>query len=154
MNAAAPLGLALSGSDLVISRKGSLTITGEGLGFRMSGGTIRADGPLDLQTNWRWTGGDISAPGKLTSSVTMKINGGNSRRRDGTFKNTGTVLHGAGTKVALQANSSITNLKTYRLNGTLTTAKTSKITNEDELFLRSEERRVGKECRSRWSPYH
>ena len=24
----------------------------------------------------------------------------------------------------------------------------------DEAFLRSEERRVGKECRSRWSPYH
>src|SRR2546430_13523272 len=24
----------------------------------------------------------------------------------------------------------------------------------DELMLRSEERRVGKECRSRWSPYH
>ena len=24
----------------------------------------------------------------------------------------------------------------------------------DVLFLRSEERRVGKECRSRWSPYH
>ena len=23
-----------------------------------------------------------------------------------------------------------------------------------EEFLRSEERRVGKECRSRWSPYH
>ena len=23
-----------------------------------------------------------------------------------------------------------------------------------ELILRSEERRVGKECRSRWSPYH
>ena len=23
-----------------------------------------------------------------------------------------------------------------------------------ETFLRSEERRVGKECRSRWSPYH
>ena len=25
---------------------------------------------------------------------------------------------------------------------------------EAELELRSEERRVGKECRSRWSPYH
>src|SRR5256885_12237755 len=25
---------------------------------------------------------------------------------------------------------------------------------EFERFLRSEERRVGKECRSRWSPYH
>ena len=26
--------------------------------------------------------------------------------------------------------------------------------NYDELVVRSEERRVGKECRSRWSPYH
>ena len=25
---------------------------------------------------------------------------------------------------------------------------------QDRLDLRSEERRVGKECRSRWSPYH
>ena len=25
---------------------------------------------------------------------------------------------------------------------------------EDEHYKRSEERRVGKECRSRWSPYH
>ena len=23
-----------------------------------------------------------------------------------------------------------------------------------EIYMRSEERRVGKECRSRWSPYH
>src|SRR3712207_9420011 len=28
------------------------------------------------------------------------------------------------------------------------------ITTPESLFLRSEERRVGKECRSRWSPYH
>ena len=26
--------------------------------------------------------------------------------------------------------------------------------NKKESFYRSEERRVGKECRSRWSPYH
>src|SRR5688572_32984467 len=25
---------------------------------------------------------------------------------------------------------------------------------DDNLYFRSEERRVGKECRSRWSPYH
>ena len=25
---------------------------------------------------------------------------------------------------------------------------------KDDLYRRSEERRVGKECRSRWSPYH
>ena len=29
-----------------------------------------------------------------------------------------------------------------------------KIDSFNELLLRSEERRVGKECRSRWSPYH
>ena len=28
------------------------------------------------------------------------------------------------------------------------------IYNESRIFYRSEERRVGKECRSRWSPYH
>ena len=28
------------------------------------------------------------------------------------------------------------------------------ITQQEYAFLRSEERRVGKECRSRWSPYH
>src|SRR5574337_1228481 len=27
-------------------------------------------------------------------------------------------------------------------------------TGDEALFQRSEERRVGKECRSRWSPYH
>ena len=27
-------------------------------------------------------------------------------------------------------------------------------TGKDGVFDRSEERRVGKECRSRWSPYH
>src|SRR3712207_7689388 len=29
-----------------------------------------------------------------------------------------------------------------------------KLVKEGEIELRSEERRVGKECRSRWSPYH
>ena len=28
------------------------------------------------------------------------------------------------------------------------------LADEEALFDRSEERRVGKECRSRWSPYH
>ena len=32
--------------------------------------------------------------------------------------------------------------------------KTHVITKDDVLEDRSEERRVGKECRSRWSPYH
>ena len=35
-------------------------------------------------------------------------------------------------------------------------ALTGKLTRvmKHEDFMRSEERRVGKECRSRWSPYH
>ena len=32
--------------------------------------------------------------------------------------------------------------------------KMEKIQKAAELLTRSEERRVGKECRSRWSPYH
>ena len=39
---------------------------------------------------------------------------------------------------------------------TLTAAITTVLANRGfaEAFNRSEERRVGKECRSRWSPYH
>src|SRR2546422_3914894 len=33
-------------------------------------------------------------------------------------------------------------------------AKPTVITSVEHALLRSEERRVGKECRSRWSPYH
>ena len=46
----------------------------------------------------------------------------------------------------------------------ITTPITQKITKDlrsgdyvyitGEMYVRSEERRVGKECRSRWSPYH
>src|SRR5256885_15334222 len=36
----------------------------------------------------------------------------------------------------------------------LNNAKTPPFPIEDEINARSEERRVGKECRSRWSPYH
>ena len=39
----------------------------------------------------------------------------------------------------------------YIYNGSSTITDLSK---ELDLSIRSEERRVGKECRSRWSPYH
>src|SRR3712207_1160331 len=32
--------------------------------------------------------------------------------------------------------------------------KSGRVSNSDMVTVRSEERRVGKECRSRWSPYH
>ena len=35
-----------------------------------------------------------------------------------------------------------------------TTAKSSSTAKKTSVKNRSEERRVGKECRSRWSPYH
>ena len=34
------------------------------------------------------------------------------------------------------------------------TADKETLMNADKVIFRSEERRVGKECRSRWSPYH
>ena len=34
------------------------------------------------------------------------------------------------------------------------TARNNRLFVEAVLYRRSEERRVGKECRSRWSPYH
>ena len=46
----------------------------------------------------------------------------------------------------------------YQANKTKNAPKTGKAGSRDSLeissFGRSEERRVGKECRSRWSPYH
>ena len=33
-------------------------------------------------------------------------------------------------------------------------SKNIKIITSEDILCRSEERRVGKECRSRWSPYH
>ena len=36
----------------------------------------------------------------------------------------------------------------------LNTTKNLELTTHDAIKKRSEERRVGKECRSRWSPYH
>ena len=32
--------------------------------------------------------------------------------------------------------------------------KIAGVRSDEEQYMRSEERRVGKECRSRWSPYH
>ena len=36
----------------------------------------------------------------------------------------------------------------------LTQAQMADLFQKDRTVIRSEERRVGKECRSRWSPYH
>src|SRR5687767_15624652 len=41
-----------------------------------------------------------------------------------------------------------------RLYESFTSTDFSKFLGWSPFFLRSEERRVGKECRSRWSPYH
>ena len=41
-----------------------------------------------------------------------------------------------------------------RRESSIETSKAGIIKNLEKLLTRSEERRVGKECRSRWSPYH
>ena len=59
----------------------------------------------------------------------------------------GLVLTGIVVSVSVTAFALALTLRLHKAYGTL---------NIDEVFvvLRSEERRVGKECRSRWSPYH
>ena len=42
----------------------------------------------------------------------------------------------------------------YNKDIVFTVSNIIKCRNQDIAILRSEERRVGKECRSRWSPYH
>src|SRR2546430_13453877 len=46
------------------------------------------------------------------------------------------------------------NLMEAKLTDTIEKAKKQTATPTVSALLRSEERRVGKECRSRWSPYH
>ena len=54
-------------------------------------------------------------------------------------------------KIALSV-SAITFAKAYKSGKTV--VATHDNASEDAFRVRSEERRVGKECRSRWSPYH
>ena len=48
----------------------------------------------------------------------------------------------------------ITDLSLHLNKGEFVTVIGSNGAGKSTLFNRSEERRVGKECRSRWSPYH
>src|SRR5574337_2054465 len=50
--------------------------------------------------------------------------------------------------------SSTAYLYTYVLDGSVDGQRWYRLTTASMLRYRSEERRVGKECRSRWSPYH
>ena len=64
-------------------------------------------------------------------------------------------VYSAGDYFMLQAGEEILEARSVILAGGLSAGKT--LPGEDALLgrgVRSEERRVGKECRSRWSPYH
>ena len=100
------------------------------------------------------TGVPPAGPATAADLTTSKLNGG-------VF----TFTNSAGTAVTItigttaspfNATSKTATVKTLdQLNTALAVAGVNlsgSITNTDE--LRSEERRVGKECRSRWSPYH
>ena len=53
---------------------------------------------------------------------------------------------GSGTEVAYEGD--------VQLGGTIAAVGSRLVDTTSKMVLRSEERRVGKECRSRWSPYH
>ena len=65
------------------------------------------------------------------------------------------VEPGASTgRALLQVDNVTLQYKTARLLVTATWRVGFEVYEADRFVLRSEERRVGKECRSRWSPYH
>ena len=55
---------------------------------------------------------------------------------------------------AKEAEIVLRNLDTAKKNQVLEAVADSLVADSKALLTRSEERRVGKECRSRWSPYH
>lgn len=130
-----PSRLVVSGGVLLIPSGSGLTVEGNGVGFQLQGGAIRASGPVDLGTNWIWAGGAIATSGKLTTRKTVRIGGGNMRRLTGTLENHGTVFHDTGIAIALGNKSSILNTETYRLDGSLTGGTETGFTNEGDLFL-------------------
>jgi len=59
------------------------------------------------------------------------------------------VIYSKSVRISFNLNQNVKLNYAFRLNPDL-----SKLETTNEINLRSEERRVGKECRSRWSPYH
>ena len=69
-----------------------------------------------------------------------------------------TKVPGAATDVAIAPNGSVyvvgTSKRVFKWNNSKKNWDTFYDAGRQAKFIRSEERRVGKECRSRWSPYH
>ncbi len=131
----APTRLALSNGMILIPDGGGLSIAGDGVGFELRGGAIRASGPIELRSNWLWTGGSIATSARLASHGTGRIGGSGQRRLDGTLENHGTIVQDSGGAFALRGGSAIRNTGTFRLNGSLAGTAKSRFTNEGDLML-------------------
>lgn len=127
--------LILSRGTVLIPDEGGLTVASNGVGFEMRGGAIRASGPIELRSNWLWTGGSIATSARLTNYGTGRIGGGPQRRLDGTLENHGTIVQDSGGAFTLRKGSAIRNFETWRLNGSLTGNAKSSFTNEGDLRL-------------------
>src|SRR3989440_586329 len=57
-------------------------------------------------------------------------------------------------QVTVEGAATNVDLSTAVAGGVVTTTQIAELPLNGRSFMRSEERRVGKECRSRWSPYH
>ena len=91
-----------------------------------------------------------------TAVATVDANGKITAKKAGTATITVTAFNGKKTTFKVTVKAAPTSVKLNSTKLTLTKGKTSalKVTLNPSGAARSEERRVEKECRSRWSPYH
>ena len=97
---------------------------------------------------------------KEAPELTTKLEVRNEYYEDGSIKKTGTYLYGVaeGTHKEYSLEGKITAAKIYHEGNLIGEGLIDEAGNQQGIWTeyhpRSEERRVGKECRSRWSPYH
>src|SRR5258706_15707481 len=96
-----------------------------------------------FRSNVTLTGAALIQGGPITNLGTLEVAGPATLLND-TLTNTGHIVQVDATTLTLSGTEIVGG--TINDGGTILVSGASKI--------RSEERRVGKECRSRWSPYH
>src|SRR5258706_15493968 len=110
---------------------------------------------LDASGNWNITSTSSLADGPHTLTALVTDNAGNTTTQqlvvtiDHTNPGETALALAAGSDSGHSASDDLTNVQMPTIQGTATDAN-----GVYSVALRSEERRAGKECRSRWSPYH
>ena len=103
-------------------------------------------GGTTLTFNYTVSSGQNSSDLDYASTSALALNSGTIK--DAAGNNATLTLASPGASNSLGAN------KALIIDTTVPTVSSVSLASDNSTIARSEERRVGKECRSRWSPYH